>query len=183
MKKIFTLLLLSSTLIFALDSLSSLPSGEKKLLNKVIDKLNIPQTITSKTRQKIYDKMGTYLEESWSTHWMSNASVDNSKLKDSKTQIVDLMIYNNERVTNITFVYFSKEKQLFTTTKQYIEIESDKAMDSYKKLDKDDKYSKESESDNYAYFNEKGYISYTGFHIETPVGLIIYESNNIIDIE
>ncbi|MEA1954287.1 MAG: hypothetical protein U9O24_07830 [Campylobacterota bacterium] len=183
MKKIFTLLLLTSTMIFALDPLSSLPSAEKKLLNKLIEKLNIPQNITNETKGKIYERMETYLEKDWSTHWMTNTSVNSSKLKDSKTQVLDLMIYNNERITNITFIYFSTEKQLFTTTKQYIEIESTKAMENYKKLEKNDKYTKESESDNYAYFNEKGYISYTGFHIENPVGLIVYESSNILDIK
>lgn len=182
MKKLLVLLMFSSTMLFALGSISSLPTSEKTLLKQLLTRLNVPTTISEDMKEKIYKKMSPYLEDDWSSHWMSNVSVSNSRLKKSDTQVVDLMIYNNNRVTNLTFVYFSKEGQLFTSTKQYIESKSSDAMESYRKLEKDKDYDKESEGDNYAYFQEKGYISYTGFHIETPVGLIIYESNNILDV-
>ena len=183
MKKLLVLVMLSSSMLFALGSISSLPTSEKTLLKQLLTRLNIPTDISEKLKAKIYKKMSPYLEDDWSSHWMSNVSVSNSKIENADTQVVDLMIYNNNRVTNLTFVYFSKEGQLFTSTKQYLESKSSSAMDSYRKLEKDKTYSKESEGDNYAYFQEKGYISYTGFHIETPVGMIVYESNNIIDIK
>ena len=184
MKKILVIfLLLSSTTLMALSAISTLPKNEKDLLDKIVNKLNMPQDMSSDKKMELYGKMKVFLKNNWSTHWMSNSSVENSKIKDSSTQIVDLMIYNNERVVNITFVYFSKVKQLFLSTKEYVEIKSKSALKSYNKLTKDKKYKLGSESDNYAYFNEIGYISYTGYHIEEPVGLIVYESSNLMNLE
>ena len=184
MKKILVIfLLVSSTALMALNALSTLPKNEKELLEKIITKLNMPQDMSSAKKMEFYGKMKVFLKNNWSTHWMSNSSVENSKIKNSKTQIVDLMIYNNERVINITFVYFSKQKQLFLSTKEYVEIKSKNALKSYSKLGKNKKYKLGSEGDNYAYFNEIGYISYTGYHIEEPVGLIIYESSNLMSLD
>jgi len=183
MKKLFAMILLCSTMLFALGQISTLPTNEKKLLSQVLDRLNIPQNISVKTKKTIYDKMSSYLINDWSTHWITNVSVASSKVGNSKTQVVDLMIYNNNRIVNITFIYFSTQKQLFTSTKEYLKGKSSDVMKNYNKLQKDEKYVKGSEADNYAYFQEKGYISYIGYHIESPVGMIVYESNNILDIE
>jgi len=183
MKRLLTLLMLSSSMLLALSSISSLPTNEKILLKQLLTRLNIPKNISEDTKEKIYKKMRPFLKSGWSSHWMSNVSVANSKIKKSETQVVDLMIYNNNRVTNLTFIYFAKEKQLFTSSKEFIETKSKNAMERYRKLEKNKDYSKESENDNYAYFQEKGYISYVGFHIVKPVGLIVYEGNNIIDIK
>lgn len=182
-KTLVIFLLLSSTMLMALDALSTLPKNEKELLDKLISKLNMPLDMSSEKKEEFYGKIKIFLKDNWSTHWMANNSVENSKIKDSNTQIVDLMIYNNERVANITFVYFEKEKQLFLSTKEYLEMKSKDALNSYHKLEKNDKFTKGSESDNYAYFNETGYISYTGYHIEEPAGLVVYESSNLMTLD
>lgn len=181
MKHILIVIALLATSSFGLDKVSSLPKNQAKLLDKLITKLHLPDDISKKKRTELYDKFGTFLEKDWSAHWNSNTSLSDSKLENSKTQVIDLMIYNNERVTNITFIYFSTEKQLLVATKQYIETKSSSAMDSFHETEKSKDYTKESESDNYAYFEKKGFVSYNGYHVEEPVGLIIYESASLID--
>jgi len=184
MKKILVMfLLVSSSMLMALNALSTLPKNEKGVLENLIVKLNMPSDMSIAKKEELYNKIKPFMKDSWSTHWMSNSSVENSKIKESNTQVVDLMIYNNERVTNITFVYFSKERQLFLSTKEYVEMKSKSALKGYNKLNKDKKYKLGSESDNYAYFNEVGYISYTGYHIIEPVGLVVYESSNLMNLD
>jgi len=183
MKKLLAILMVASTMLMAISDTTVLPTNEKKLLNSLVDKLSIPDNISAASKKKIYSVMDDFLEKDWSTHWMTNTSVKGSKIKNSNTQIVDLMIYNNDRVTNLTFVYFGKLHQLFVTTKQYIEVKSSLAMKYYKARKKNkEKYDMEDEGDNYAYFQKKGYISYSGYHIVKPVGLVIYESSNIYNI-
>ena len=184
MKKIFViLLLLSSTTLMALNALSSIPKGEKSFLNKVIKKLNMPQDMTIAKKKELYGKMKIFLKDNWSTHWISNTSVANSKIKNSDTQIVDVMIYNDERVVNLTLIYFSKERQLFLSTKEIVEMKSKNALANYNKMSKNEKFELGAESDNYAYFNKKGYVSYTGYHIEEPIAVVVYESSNLMSLD
>jgi len=183
MKKIILVLIITITGLFGLDEASSLPSDHKQLLDQIITKLKLPNNLSSNKKTKIYNKFSDFLEKGWSTHWLSNSTISKNKIEDSKTQVIDLMVYNNNRVTNITFVYFSKEKQLLTSVKQYIETESSDVMSMYKDMKKNNDYTKEVEDDNYAYFNYKGYTSYNVYHIKSPVGMIVYESSTLLDID
>ncbi len=180
MKKLLLMLLLVHN-IFALDSISAIPENQKKLINRVIEVLNLPSTKENKTI--IFDKLSISFEGDWSAHWTTNSTGDGSKLTNSKTQICDVTVYNNNRVVNGTFVYFKKEKQLFITLKQYIEGEASTVLKLYNERKEDPKYIIENETENYAYFNEKGYMDYTTYHVKSPVGMVVYESSYFVDIK
>ncbi len=182
MKKIVYILMLSLfSHLFALDEVSSIDESQKKVIDRVVEVLGLPNTTSSK--EIVYDKLSTFFTEGWSAHWTTNDTGVDSKITKSTTQICDVTIYNNNRVVNTTFVYFAKEKQLFITLKQYIEAESSTVMDLYKKTKADTKYEVQNETDNYAYFQEKGYMSYNTYHIKAPVGMVIYESSYFINIK
>ena len=167
--------------IFALDSISSIPETQKKVVAKIIDALELPSN--KKTKKMVFDKVNFAFDDGWSAHWTTNNTGANSKIKNSKTQICDVTIYNNNRVVNVTFVYFKKEKQLFVTLKQYVEAESKAVLSLYNERKDDSKYSIENETDNYAYFQEKGYMSYVTYHISSPVAMVVYESSYILNVE
>jgi len=167
--------------IFALDSISSIAEAQKKVVTRVIEALELPSNI--KTKELVFSKLGDFFKDGWSAHWSTNSTGADSKIKNSKTQICDVTIYNNNRVANCTFVYFKKEEQLFVTVKQYVEVESETALSLYNERKNDSKYSIENETDNYAYFQKKGYMEYVTYHIKSPVAMIVYESSYILNIQ
>lgn len=167
--------------LYALDAVSAMPDDQKKVVSRIVEVLDLPNNQNSKTI--VFDKLEGFFTKNWSAHWTTNTTGADSKLKHSDTQICDVTIYNNNRAVNCTFVHFKKEKQLFITLKQYIETESSTALNMYNERKKDSKYSIENETENYAYFNEKGYMSYTTYHVKSPVGMVIYESSYFIDVK
>lgn len=167
--------------LVALDALSAIPEDQRKVVLRVIEVLDLP--LNEANKEAVYKKLGDFFTKNWSAHWTTNSSAANSKIEKSKTQICDVTIYNDNRITNCTFVYFKSEKQLFITLKQYVTGESDAVLDLYGERKADTKYSLENETDNYAYFQEKGYMSYEAYHIKAPVGMVIYESSYILDIK
>lgn len=180
MKKIVLILVLVANM-FALDALSGISKAEKKTVNRIVEVLQLPDTQANK--EIVYNKLKNFFEKNWSAHWTTNDTGAKSKLQKSKTQICDVTLYNDNRVVNVTFVYFKKEKQLFITLKQYVEAESDPVLKLYNKRKKDPDYSLENETDHYAYFQEKGYMSYETYHITAPSAMVVYESSYIFDIK
>jgi len=179
MKKLVLVLILIQN-IFALDSISSIPKEQKKVLSQIVEALEMPSN--SKSRDMIYDYIGFSFKEGWSAHWTTNSTGANSKITNSSVQICDVTIYNNNRIVNATFVHFKNKKQLFITTKEYIETDSKVVLERYNKRKNDSKYSVQNETDNYAYFQQDGYMTYETYHIKSPVGMIIYEGSYILNV-
>ncbi len=180
MKKLLLLLGLIHGL-YALDATSSIPKEQKEVVASIAEALDLPSD--KETKKLIFDKIDSFFTSGWSSHWTTNSTGTGSKIKKSKTQICDVTIYNDNRVVNCTFVHFKKEKQLFITVKQYIETESSTALKLYNEKKADSKYIIKNETDNYAYFQEKGYMSYETYHIKSPVGMVVYESSYFLDLK
>jgi Tfp pilus assembly protein PilZ len=176
------MIMLFSVHIYALSDISSLSKNEKKLIERVLTTLKI--SLTEKNKETIYARLKPFLDNGdWSVRWTTNSTGSASRVENADTQICDLMIYNDNRVVNNTFVYFSKQKQLFINTKEFVEASSKDVLKYFKEIKNDPKYEKKAESENFAYFNEKGYMDYTVFHVKSPVGMIVYESSLFIDIK
>ena len=180
MKKLLVLVMLVHN-IYALDSVSSIPDDQKKVVARVIEVLKLPSN--KNTKKIIFDKLSGFFTKDWSAHWTTNNTGANTKIENSNAQICDVTLYNENRVVNCTFVYFKKEKQLFVTLKQYIEAESSTVLKMYKERKEDSKYSIKDERDNYAYFNEKGYMDYIAYHVKSPVGMVVYEDSSFIEVK
>lgn len=182
MKKIIASLLIIGSSLFALSETSTIPDDHMKVVKKMISTLQVKDT--EKNKSKLYDIVDYYLKSSWSLHWTENSSISGSKISKSDTQIMDLTIYNNDRFVSITLTHFKKQKQILYTVKQIIPWTASDAMEKYNKLDKEiNKYSKEADYSKYAYFQEKGYKSYTGIYIEKPNGVLMYVDSLILDLE
>ena len=166
--------------LYALNAVSSIPEDQKNVLASIVKVLGLPSN--QKNQELIYDKLSPFFQKNWSAHWTTNSTGADSKIKDSKTQICDVTIYNDNRVVNSTFVYFKKEKQLFVTVKEYVEVESSTALKLYNEIKADPKFAVQNETDNYAYFNQKGYMSYQTYHIKSPVGMVVYEGSYFLDV-
>lgn len=180
MKKLILLIVILQNL-FALGEINPIPLDQEVLVSKVMKVLNLPSNKTAK--DIVYGKMSSFFTSNWSAHWTTNAVDTNTKIENSPTQVCDVSIFNDNRVANCTFVYFKEEKQLFITIKQYIGAESNLVLEIYRKRKEDSAYTLEKETDSYAYFKEKDFISYEAHHVKTPVGMVIYESSYIFDIE
>jgi len=179
MKKLILVIMLMQN-IFALDALSSIPKEQKKVLSQIIETLKMPQT--KKSNKMIYEYIGFGFTDGWSAHWTTNSTGAQSKISNHEVQICDVTIYNNSRIVNATFVHFKKKKQLFVTTKEYIEAKSSLVLERYNEKRNDSKYKLINETDNYAYFQQDGYMTYETYHIKSPVGMVIYESSYILDV-
>lgn len=180
MKNLIIALLLMQNL-FALDSISSIPKEQKEALSQIVETLKMPSNRVS--RDLIYEYIGFSFKDGWSAHWTINSTGSNSKISNSNTQICDVTIYNNNRIVNATFVHFIKKKQLFITTKEYIEAESSVILKQYKEKKSDSKYTLQNETDNYAYFRKDGWMAYVTYHIKSPVGMVTYENSFILDVK
>ena len=183
MKKLFLVftLLFFTTNTFALEKGSSIPEGEKKLLDKVFNDLHF-NDVSQASRELVYKQLKPFLKYGWYSHWLSNTSGADSKLDNADTTFADIMIYNNERVTNITLIYFRKFNQMYINTKEFIEISSDTAISYLRKYKKDSKFRKLNETDYYAAYNKDGWMQYDTVHAKEPNAMMVYESANYLNV-
>jgi len=182
MKKFFlALILVCITNLNALSSISAIPVEEKTLLDKVLNNLNFTDA-SEESRAVIHKQLKPFLKDGWYTHWLSNGSGDDSKIAQSDTRFADIMIYNNDRVVNITLIYFKQNGQIFISTKETIEVGSEDALTKFREKQKDAQLENLNETDNYAVFNKKGYMAYETVHIKEPNALMVYETSNYLNV-
>ena len=124
LKKIgLIIMLLSVSNAYAMDELSSIPDSHKHILSQIQEQFKI-KTLSKKTKIAIYHKFNFALENKWNSFWVGNSDLGLSKFKNSKVQVFELIVPNNNRIYIISFTYFPKAKQIFCSTKQFIESDS-----------------------------------------------------------
>ncbi|MDK9694470.1 MAG: hypothetical protein OEL19_09550 [Sulfurimonas sp.] len=106
MKKLLLLMLLVHN-IYALDSISSIPDEQKKVVAKVIEILELPSNENMK--KIVFGKLGDFFTKNWSAHWTTNTTGAETKIKNSDAQICDVTIYNDNRVV-IVLSFISKKR-------------------------------------------------------------------------
>jgi len=180
-KLLLVLVLVFATGSFGLSKISAIPTEEKLLLDKVFDNLNF-NDVSDESRNLVYEQLKPFLKSGWYSHWLSNTSGADSKLDKAETAFADIMIYNNERVTNITLIYFRKFNQMYINTKEFIETTSDLGMGTFRKNQKDKQFENLNETDYYAVFNKKGFMGYETVHIKEPNAMMVYETANYLDV-
>jgi len=178
MKKfMLAFILVCFTNLYALSAVSAIPSDHRSLLNKILKDLHFSDA-DDKSRNDIYGELKPFLKNGWYTHWISNRTGSDSKVENADTLFTDVMIYNNERVANVTLIYFRKHNQMFVGTKESIQTSSKSALERFRK----NKSDIINETDNYAVFNEKGYMGYETVHIKEPNAMMIYESSTYLNV-
>ena len=180
MKKLLLIIFLVNYM-FALNSFSILSDHQKQVITTIIQDLGLPNN--EYVKDIILNKIKPAIKDNWSAYWVTNQNPSNSKIQKSKTQFFDLNIYNDNRVFNYIFIYFKNKKQLFISIKQYVDTSSKNVISLYNKTKSNKNYSIGDETDKYAYFAKKGYMSYIGYHTNPPGGIIIYEDSFLFDIK
>ena len=165
MKKLLLIALLAAQL-FAVSSLSTIGESERNLLDAVLKELKL-DTLDDAGKEKVFKTFSYGLERDWYAKWNSNDTPSVTKVSDADTQFVDLTLIDENRIYNFTFVYFSKQKQLFVAVKQYI---SGSAYET--KVDKD----------NYAFYSKKGYMDDNIVYIDGSGGMVVYNSMSVVDL-
>ncbi len=180
MKKFFLVLLLMVN-VYALDALGALDDENKAILNTILTGLDLKDS-SANTKQKIYDKFSFALEKDWYVTFLYNDTPVKSKVTNADTKFIEMTLTDENRIYNITFIHFKKEKQLFVITRQYVPVNSDYLLKRFTQLKNDPSYKLKVEKSNYAYLSEDGYMSDTIIHIKNNYGIISYIDMTTLDL-
>jgi len=182
MKKIFlAFMFVVFSQLHALDAVSAIPSDHRTLLDKVLVDLHL-ENADDASRNAIYGELKPFLKDGWYSHWISNRTGSDSKVENAPTIFTDIMLYNNQRVTNVTFIYFKNYNQVFVGVKEFLPTSDTLALKRFRKNKTDAKLEKLNETDNYAVFNEKGFMGYETAHIKGANAMMVYETSNYINV-
>jgi len=180
MKKIiFTSLVICN--LFAIGGMDSLPKDEKGVAQSMQKTLKLSKADAF----KIYKgTLQAYFNtKAWSLHFFDNNDSAKSKIGNSENKTMFVTLLKDDRVINISFIKFKKEKQLLVFTVETLPRKSSIALEKFNDLAKDNKFSKESESTTFAYFNKKNYTSKVNIFVSSPVGAIQYTDLFLYNIE
>ena len=180
MKKILLLLVLSVQ-VFAISSLSTLGESEKNLLNSILKQLKI-DNISEEKKQEVYNTFNFALEKDWYAKWNSNDTLTSSKVGNAETQFVDLSIIDENRIYNVTFIYFNKQKQLIVGIKQYISGSPKLVLEINDDVKKDKKYENKIDKENYAVYSQKEYANDTVIYVDGTTGMVMYNRMVFINL-
>ena len=183
MNKIIVLLtgILLSLSANAISESGSLSSDQKTVLDAVITGLGVEHVSTEK-KDEIYNLFKHALTRDWYASWHSNNSLTANKSKDSKTQMFDLTVVDENRIYIISLIHFSSVKQIHVTQRELIDMSSSNVMTNYKKHKENEKFEIVSETDSYAFFKKKGFAQNVVSHMKTPNGLTAYIDYKVLDL-
>ncbi|KIM06539.1 MAG: hypothetical protein KU28_08080 [Sulfurovum sp. PC08-66] len=182
MKKIILALMFAMfTQLHALNEGSAIPSDHKTLVDNVLDDLHF-EDASDEARITIYKELKPFLKEGWYSHWTSNRTGSDSKIADAQTMYTDIMLYNNERVTNVTLIYFRQFNQAYIGVKEFVATTDKRALERFRKNKNDTKLKKLNETDNYAVFNKKGFMGYETSYINGTNAMMVYETSNYLNV-
>jgi len=167
--------------LHALDASSAIPLDHRALLDKVLADLHF-EDADSKSRMTVYKELKPFLKDGWYAHWISNRTGSDSRMENAPGMFTDIMLYNNERITNVTFIYFRKFNQMFVSAKEFVATGDKLALERFNKNKTDSKLEMLNETDNYALFNEKGYMGYETVYIKGANAMMVYETSNYLDV-
>ena len=181
MKIVLTLLLLIMNLQ-ALDQLSTIEPSNQKVLDSVLKKLDLADT-SQENKENIYKKFKFALDKDWYIKILSNSTPAKSKVENADTKFVDLTVIDEERVYSFTFIHFKKEKQVFVISKQLVPADSALLLKKFNEYKSKEGFEKNTETDKYAFFSEKDYMSYVAVHIPGKEGIFSYIDMGTVTIK
>lgn len=177
----FCVLLATSMNALSLDTVSSIPESHQKVVKQIKDGLGLKST--DKTiDKKIYGKLDHSLKDGWYSYWVGNRDLDKSNFKDDKVRVVDVIIPSNDRINNVTYIYFPSAGQIFYTQREYIEGSSSITLEAFQKAKENLDMKKLSEADNYAFFQKISTASFSIYHVKAPNGGVAYFDYGVIDV-
>jgi len=168
--------------LFAIGGMDTLAEDEKKVAKMIQNKLEL----SKKDAFKLYTSyFQNYLnDKKWQIHYSHNASASQAKLKDVKNKTLFVSLINTERIINFSIVTFPRKSQALIYTVETLPRKSSVVVNKFNSLDEDKKkYTKERESNEFAYFSENGYLSKINIFVASPVGAVQYTDVYVFDFK
>lgn len=181
MLKKFILIVLFVANLFAIGGMDSLPEDEKSVAQSIQKTLELSKDDTF----KIYkDTLQMYFNsKEWSLYFFNNDDPAKNKISDSKNKTMFISLLKDDRLINLSFIKFKKEKQLLVYIVETLPRKSTTIIDKFHNLEKDSKFKKARETATFAYFNKIGYNSKVNIFVSSPVGVIQYVDLLLYNIE
>lgn len=147
-------------------------------LNKA---LNLGE-LSASSKEEILDNFAPALVGQWSYFAIDNAVLEDSKFINNPVKIYDLTIANEQRIYNVSFTYFPKEKQIYFTRKEYINSSAENVILALDEAKKDDELILKFESAATHFFERENYADYLTVKIADVSGMISYVNSGIINV-
>jgi hypothetical protein len=174
-------LLLASASTLALDTISPIPESHQTVVKQIKDELGL-KTSDKTIDQKIYEKLNYALKEGWYSYWVGNRDLNKSNFKDEKVRVVDVVIPNNDRINNVTYIYFPSAGQIFCTQREFVEGSSSVTLEAFRKAKEAPDMKKLHEAENFALFKKTSVASLVAYHVKAPNGAVAYIDYSVIDV-
>jgi len=172
MKKFILFILIASNL-FAIGGMNTLASDEKKVAKVIKKRLNLSKEDAFRLYTSYFQP---YLnDQKWQIYYSHNESPSQAKLEKVKNKTLFVSLINTERIVNFAIVTFPSKSQALIYTIETLPRKSSVVINKFNKLDKNkEKYTKERETNEFAYFSENGYLSKVNIFVASPVGAVQY---------
>ncbi len=181
LRKILIITVLLASYLFAIGGIDSLSEDRKKIVTHLQTTLEIKE----KDAFKIYsERFELYLNtKNWNYYFQSNNELKINKIGSSKNKVMFLTFLKGDRIVNMSFVKFEKEKQIAVYVLETLPRTEQVTLNQYDELNKNKNYTKSEETPNYAYFEESGYAGRVNIFVSAPVGAVQYSDYYLYDIE
>jgi len=180
MRKIIILGLLVCNLL-ALGGMDTLADDEKKVAKMIQSTLKISK---NDAFRMYTDYIQVYLnKEQWQIHYAHNESLSSGKLQDSQNKTMFISLINTGRIINFSIVTFPKKSQVLIYTVETLPRKSAITLEKFNELEKNKDFTKERETDKFAYFSQNGYSSRVNIFVSSPVGAIQYTDLYVFELK
>lgn len=139
--------------------------------------------LAESSKVEIIDNFAPALIGEWSYFAIDNAVLAESKFIDNPVKVYDLTIANEQRIYNVSFTYFPKEKQIYYTRKEYINSSAENVLLALDEAKKDDELNLKFESAATHFFERENYADYLTVKIADVSGMISFVNSGIINVK
>lgn len=167
---------------YALDEFSTIPEQHMDLLNSIIKNLRVGD-LTREDKKNIYLHFKHALDGNWYYKFTTNRSIVASKFADNPVQVVQLFVVNDERINDITFIYFKSERQILVSGSEFVEGGSKAVLNAFKKEKNKSETEVKTDNDIFAVTQEKGKLDINIYHMDSPYGMVGYIDQGIISLD
>jgi len=174
MKKLLLIFLFIINNLYAFGNLVDIPHDGRIILIKKILKILGVNNPNDKVIKRFNTVMLDGFKDNWYAIWKDTSDFQDRKVNKLKNFFVDLVLVNNNRVVNYTFIRIPHEDKVVCICFQSVESEASTILEYYNKINSDLAYKKIKDTENYSVFHKTNYLSDIFFHLKGKVGSVNY---------
>jgi hypothetical protein len=180
---ITSFLMMSSLSLQALDVTTALSDDAVSIMNNVTESLSLE--IDDKAKLKIFNGIfKVYADKgAWNMQPINNANFVETKKKINKesAQFVEYVFSYEERTVFISLINHHKQRLISTTIREVVPVSTTFVLEQYAKIQENGKQQEIYDTETYSLFSEKGFVSYTNYHVNKSNATVIYSYANTIE--